>query len=461
MLQDKMTPGERRSVSTLAVIMTFRMLGLFMILPVFALYAADLDGVTPVLIGLAIGIYGLTQALLQLPFGMLSDRFGRKPVITAGLLIFAAGSVIAALATTIEGIIIGRALQGSGAIAAALMALAADLTREEHRTKAMAFIGVSIGMAFALAMVLGPLLNHWIGVPGIFWVIACLALLGIALLHLAVPTPAHSRFHRDAEAVPGQFGRLLRDPHLLRLDIGIFLLHAQLSSLFIAFPLILKNEVGLASVHHWWVYLPVMLLAMGLMVPFIIMAEKRRRFKQVFLAAIAGLALAQIGLLVLPHALLSIILLLLLFFTAFNLLEASLPSLVSKTAPVTGKGTAMGIYSTAQFLGIFVGGLGGGWVHQHYGMSAEFLFGAVLALVWLVFALSMPQPSYLSTYMLKIGAIDPAQAALLSKRLAEIPGVAEAVVIAEDEVAYLKIDRQVVDMAHLDQFSAPEEAQPT
>ncbi len=455
-MNQAMTASERRATTAIGSIMSLRMLGLFMILPVFALYAQQLPGVTPTLVGLAIGIYGLTQGLLQIPFGMLSDRFGRKPVITVGLLIFVVGSVIAALATDIHGVIVGRALQGSGAISAALMALTADLTREEHRTKAMAVLGMSIGGAFLLALISGPILSHWIGVPGTFWLIAVLALLAIGILYLWVPTPVHSRHHRDAEPVPAQFLRALQDTQLLRLNFGIFSLHTQLTALFVVMPLLLR-DAGLAQAQHWLVYLPVMVVAMVAMVPLIILAEKRRLMKPIFSAAIFLLVLTQLGLLALHQGLLALVMGLLLFFIAFLFLESSLPSLVSKTASPDSKGTALGVYATTQFLGAFAGGLGGGWLHQHYGVSALFAACLLLNVLWLSVALTMRKPSYLSNYLLNIGPITAPQAKLLCQELLQVSGVAEAIVICEDGVAYLKVDHKYLDLSALDQYAvAPE-----
>ncbi len=383
-----MNPLERRSAYGLAGIYGFRMLGLFLILPVFALYAEDLDYATPVLVGLAIGIYGLTQAVLQIPFGLLSDRIGRKPVIVGGLLLFALGSVIAATADDIWLIIIGRAIQGSGAIAAAIMALLADLTRESQRTKAMAMVGITIGISFSVALILGPLLHHWIGMSGIFWLTAGLAVLGILILLLMVPTPAHSSVHGDAEPVPGMFRRVLANRDLLRLDLGIFTLHLVLTSLFLSIPLALR-DVGLPVQQHSYLYLPVMLISMIVMVPFIIMAEKRGRMKVVFMGGIGLLLLAQLGFYFTLHSFWGLATFMLLFFIAFNVLEATLPSLVSKTSPAAAKGTAMGVYTTSQFAGAFCGGLLGGWIHTQFGLSAIYLMGALACLIWLLIAAGM------------------------------------------------------------------------
>ncbi len=387
-----MNRQESRTAFSLAGIFSLRMLGLFLILPVFALYAEHLDGVTPTLVGLAIGAYGLTQALLQIPFGMLSDRIGRKPVILGGLLLFAIGSVVAATSDSIWGVIFGRALQGSGAIAAAVMALAADLSREEHRTKVMAVIGMSIGAAFALALVLGPVLNGLIGVPGIFWLTALLALGGMGIVVFLVPNPGVIQVHDDTEAVPSQFGQVLTNLNLLRLDLGIFVLHLIITSMFLAMPLVLRDMIGIKSGSHWMVYLPVLLLSIMFMVPFIVVAERRNKMKQVFLGAVLTLVIAQAGLFFWHQTLSGIIISLLLFFTAFNLLEATLPSIISKVAPSASKGTAMGVYSTSQFTGAFVGGVTGGWIHGQFGITGVFMFGAIAALVWLAIAFGMQNP---------------------------------------------------------------------
>lgn len=438
-------PTERRAIGSLASIYFLRMFGLFLILPVFALYAERLQGHTAMLTGLAIGIYGLTQAVLQIPFGLASDRFGRKPVITVGLILFALGSVVAATSTHIYGVIAGRALQGSGAIAAAVMALNADLTREIVRTKAMAIIGMSIGAAFFAAMLGGPILDRWIGVPGLFWLTALLALGGLAVIHLVTPDPRQSRVHRDAEPVPEQLGQVLRDPQLLRLDAGIFLLHMTLTALFIAVPLALRDRVGLPGDDHWMVYLPVMLLSIPAMVPFVILAEAKGHMKAVFLGAVAVIGLAQLALAWQHDGIWWIGGVLFAFFAAFNILEATLPSLISKLAPADKKGSAMGVYSSGQFLGAFVGGSLGGFMLGEFGLTGVFVLTAAAAGVWLLVAAGMRAPAGLSTYLLDVGVCDETEASQLGERLREVEGVAEAVVVADDGIAYLKVYQRLLD----------------
>lgn len=448
-----MTSSEKRAAFSLAAIFSTRMLGLFMILPVFALYSEHLEGSTHALFGLAIGIYGLTQAVLGIPFGMLSDKYGRKPIITLGLLIFAAGSVVAALSHSIYGVILGRALQGGGAIAAVVMALAADLTREEHRLKAMATIGASIGLSFTVALVLGPILNHWVGVPGIFWLTAVMGLAAIAVLYLWVPQPVVSRVHHDAEPVAADFVPVLKDRQLLRLNFGVFALHLLLTSTFVVVPLALRDQAGLPPAHHWIVYLVVMLIAIAVMVPFVIIAEKRRKMKQVFVGAIAVLVIAELVFMSEWHHLAGIIAGLLLFFIPFNLLEATLPSLIAKMAPADKKGTAMGVYSSSQFFGAFCGGALGGWLYGAAGIAWVFAMGAAAAALWLGLAATMRPPRYLSSHLLQVGKVGQAEAGVLAERLLKVPGVAEAVVIMEEGVAYLKVDKAKLDTEALRAFS--------
>ncbi len=376
---------------------------------------------------------------------MWSDRIGRKPVILIGLLIFAAGSLIAGGATSIEGIIVGRAIQGGGAIAAALMALAADLSREEHRTKMMAVIGVSIGASFAASMVLGPLVNNWIGISGIFYGTAVLAMVGIAILFLFVPDPVKSHFHRDAEVDSHSLWSVLSNTQLLRLDMGIFILHFVLMCVFLVMPLILQNNLGIDSDDHWKIYLPVFALSLLIMVPFIILAERKKAMKPVFNAAIASLIVATVLFLANQSNGVSLwltVTALVVFFAGFNLLEASLPSLITKTAPATQKGTAMGMYSSSQFLGAFAGGAIGGYAHQAWGVEGLYLTVLAVLVFWLVLAITMKKPKYLSTYLLKVKDISIEQ-------LLAVKGVVEATLIDDEnesgQVAYLKVKKHILD----------------
>jgi MFS family permease len=406
---------------------------------VFALYAEDLPGGdNHTLVGLALGIYGLTQALLLIPFGMASDRFGRKKIIIAGLVVFALGSFVAALAPDIGWTIFGRALQGAGAVSAAVTALLADLTREEHRTKAMALIGSSIGVTFAVSLAAGPTLNHLIGVPGIFALTGVLTLAAIWVVRNWVPDPADPHFHADAQANPARLIDVLKNGQLARLDFGIFALHAAQMAMFVAVPVALKNS-GLAPDQHWAVYLPVLLGSFVLMVPAIILGEKRGLMKPVFVGAVALMLLAQLGLAFGIEHFWGIVWALFFYFVAFNLLEASLPSLISKLAPASAKGTAMGVYNTAQALGLFFGGVFGGWLAQHYGFHALFAFCVALMAAWLAVSLSMQAPPAIKTRMFRVGAMSPDQAALLKTRLAGLAGIVEAVVLAEEGVAMLKV----------------------
>lgn len=443
-----MSPAELRASIGLSGIFGLRMLGMFIILPVFALYAEHLPGGdNHTLIGIALGAYGLTQAVLQIPFGWLSDRIGRKPVIAAGLVLFALGSFIAAGAHDIYLVIVGRVIQGAGAISAAVMALAADLTREEHRTKAMAMIGMTIGATFALSLVIAPVLNRFIGVPGIFALTGVLALLAIGVVYGIVPDAQVSHFHSDAEAQPGQFVDVLRDRELLRLNFGVFSLHAVLMALWVVVPFSLRN-LGLAADHHWQVYLPVLLGSAALMVPAIVHAERRARLKQVLVASVALLLVAQLLLASLP-GLWGLVSALLAFFAAFSVLEASLPSLITKVAPVSAKGTAIGVYSSIQFLGAFAGAAAGGFLSQHYGAYALFGSCAALSALWLILAATMKPPAAVRTRMYHVVATDRVRAASLSRRLAALPGVREALVPVGEGVAYLKVDMQGFDEQHV------------
>lgn len=388
MSASKLSPGEVRAALSLAGIFALRMFGLFMIYPVFAVYARSLPDATPARVGLALGIYGLAQALFQMPLGVASDRLGRKPVIAAGLLVFALGSGMAGLAHSVAGIALGRFLQGVGAVGSAVLALAADLSRETQRTKVMAVIGITIGFAFGLALVLGPVLNTWMGVPGMFWLTAVLAGIAIALLYIAVPSPAAIEVHAETEAVPAMLLRVLQDSTLLRLDFGILAQHAILTSTFLSVPLVLQSA-GLTSEHSWRLYLPVLLASVLAVGPLIMAAERGRHMRSVLLAAVATIGLTQLGFLMPGGGLWLPAVALTLFFAAFNFLEAALPALISRLAPKQARGTAMGVYSSAQFLGIFLGGVLGGWCQGRFGLAGTFGFSLVTACLWLASALPL------------------------------------------------------------------------
>lgn len=383
---DQMTPGEKRAGMALAAIFGLRMLGLFLILPVFAVHARTLPGGdSATLVGVALGAYGLTQMVLQIPFGMASDRLGRKPVIVAGLILFALGSALAAWAPTLEWIVAGRVIQGAGAISGAVSALAADLTREQHRTKVMAMIGSTIGLMFAISLVAAPTLYSLIGLSGIFWLTGVLAVLAIVLLLRAVP-PAPT-----CEAtVRVPLREVLGNVHLLRLNFGIFTLHLSQMAMFVVLPQLLVDTGNLPVARHWQLYLPAVLLSFALMVPAIVVGERRNLVKQVFVAAIGLLFLTEVVFVVGSGAFAVMAAGLVSFFVAFNILEATLPSLISRIAPPQAKGTALGVYNTTQAMGLFLGGALGGWLNSVGGASAVFALSAGLVLIWLAMAARMP-----------------------------------------------------------------------
>ncbi|RDB42265.1 MFS transporter [Halomonas sp. DQ26W] len=443
---------ERRAITGLASLYATRMLGLFMVLPVLALYADELAGATPLLIGLALGVYGLTQAILQIPFGLLSDRVGRKPVIAGGLLLFLIGSVVAAGADTIGGVILGRCLQGSGAVAAAIMALLADQTREQVRTAAMATIGLSIGVAFAVAMVLGPWLAAAYGLSSVFWFTAMLAALGLVVLWKLVPPAPRRMRHRDVGIDRQQLAVILTRADLWRLDLSIFALHLVLMAIFVAVPFRLL-EAGIDVNRHGLTYLGIMLLAFLCMVPLVVLAEKRQHMKGMCLLAIGAIAVSLAGLAGIGTGAWALFAWLLLFFTAFNLLEATLPSMLSKLAPAGAKGTAMGVYSTSQFLGAFLGGLLGGLLAQQWGLSAVFIGSALLAGIWWLLMLGMPAPPHLSSEVFELDE-DQQNDTLdtLMASFAEVAGVEDVLVVPEERLAYLKVDRRRLDRDALDRL---------
>jgi MFS family permease len=437
--RDRMTPLELRASIALAGIFGLRLLGMFVILPVFAIYAERLPGGNNLtLVGVAIGAYGLTQAILQIPFGWWSDRYGRKPVIYAGLSLFAVGSLVAAAAPTLYVVIVGRVLQGAGAISAAVMAMAADLTREEHRTKAMAMIGSTIGLAFAVSLVASPWLNDHIGVPGIFAMTAVLALVAMLVVWRVIPDVVEVRGEPRGSALR-EFGAVIAVPQLAQLNYGIFVLHAVLMALFIAVPFALR-DAGLPVGEHWKVYLPVMLGSFVLMLPPILMQGRAGQLKLYFVASVALLLVAHIALPWLVGGVLPIAVFLLLFFTPFNVLEALLPSLTAKLAPPGAKGTAIGVYSSVQFFGTFVGAALGGYAYGHWSLRGVVIADVLLLVMWLIVAFGMRVPSTLGTRTYTVPRLSSAEAETLLTRLRLLPGVREAHVIANERTAYLKVD---------------------
>lgn len=385
---ERMTPRERRASFWLASIFALRMLGLFLILPVFALHARGLpDGHDAVLVGLAMGVYGLTQVALHLPMGLASDRFGRKPVIVAGLLIFAAGSFVAAMADTVAGVIVGRALQGAGAISAAVSAFIADSTRDSQRTKAMAMVGGSIGLTFALSLIAAPALYVGIGMSGLFTATGVLALLAILVTLFVVPPAPLPASGASAAGERTRFRAVVLEPDLLRLNLGIFALHSVQMAMFVVVPGWLVERAGLPLEQHWKVYSVVVLLSFVLMVPPLFASERRGRLRAVFLGSVALLTVVAALFTMQPTGLWPMAGLLLLFFTGFNVLEACLPSLISRLAPPDAKGAALGIYNTTQALGLFAGGVLGGWLQSRWGGGAVFGACAGLLLLWFSAAL--------------------------------------------------------------------------
>ena len=386
-----MNPTELRAGLSLAGVFGLRMLGLFFILPVLAVHAPQIEGGADLtLVGLALGAYGLAQGILQIPFGAASDRWGRKPVLYVGLAIFAAGSFLGCIADDIWTMIGARTLQGAGAISSVAMALAADLTREQNRAKVMAMIGSTIGLMFALSLVGAPLLYRAIGMDGLFALTGLLCLAAMAVVKFQVPEPPPQP--RAPGGAAGSVRAAVLDAELVRLNAGIFILHVVLYAMFVVVPPLVVRG-GLALPEHWKIYLPVILGSFLLMIPAILYADRRNQSKPVLIGAVALLLVAEAALAAFGGGLELLALLMLAFFVAFNVLEALLPSLVSRAAPAQGRGTAIGVYNTTQTLGVFFGGLLGGWVAAHHGTTGVFALCAVLAAVWLVLAVGMRAPA--------------------------------------------------------------------
>ncbi|MGB8696056.1 MFS transporter [Acinetobacter sp.] len=434
---------ERRSTFALSSIFALRMLGLFMIIPVFSVAGQSYQGATPALIGLAVGVYGLTQAILQIPFSLLADRFSRKPLVVLGLLLFALGGAIAAMSETIYGVIIGRAIAGGGAVSAVVMALLADVTREEQRSKAMGVMGMSIGFSFMLAFSLGPWLTSLVGISGLFWVTTIMGLAAISMLLLV---PKVTRHHKNyQQGYLAQLKQVLKMGDLNRLHVSVFALHLLLTAMFIYMPsqLIQFADIPLAS--HGLVYLPLLVISLFFAFPSIILAEKYRKMRGIFLTAIGGIIL---GLLVLIFGYESKYILLAglgFFFIAFNVMEALLPSWLSKSAPIQSKATAMGVNASSQFLGAFFGGMIGGQLLLLNNTALGWSILSGIAIVWLLISFGLAQPRYLSSLVLRLP--ETKQTDEWTSQLLAIRGIEEVVVMSDQQFAYVKIDKQLINEA--------------
>lgn len=385
MMAFTMKPLFLNIVAPIAAIFSFRMLGLFMLIPVFTLYATHLDGATPTRIGIALGSYGLSQGILQIPFGLLSDKLGRKPVLTLGLILFAIGSLLGAITHSINGMIIARTIQGTGAIGSVLMALLADLTTDKQRTLSMAVIGASIGLSFGIAFIISPFIAAFSGLPGIFYFTVFLVLLALILLHLVIPTPTKTHLPLHTESTLKRLKHVVINPELIPLNLGIFCLHFILTSMFYIVPMQLQTFIQQGAISvSWHFYLPILLLSFLIMVPIIYIAEKKQYAQSAFLASIVTMLFCQFGLLFGTFSWIFFSILIFLYFIAFNILEALLPSMISKRANPNNKGAAMGIYSSSQFLGIFAGGSTAGVLYQLGGHIGIFTINTCMALLWLL-----------------------------------------------------------------------------
>ena len=432
---------ERRSTFALSSIFALRMLGLFMIIPVFSVAGQSYQYATPTLIGLAVGVYGLTQAILQIPFSLIADRYSRKPLVVLGLLLFALGGAIAAMSETIYGVIIGRAIAGGGAVSAVVMALLADVTREEQRTKAMAMMGMSIGLSFVIAFSAGPWLTGLVGISGLFWVTTIMGLAAIAMLLLV---PKVTRHHRNfQQGYLPQLKQVLKMGDLNRLHLSVFTLHLLLTAMFIYAPPQLIEYAGLPLSSHGWVYLPLLVLSLFFAFPSIILAEKYRKMRGIFLTAIGGIIL---GLIVMIFGFESKYILLIglgLFFIAFNVMEALLPSWLSKAAPIQSKATAMGVNASSQFLGAFFGGMIGGQLLLLNNTAMGWSILTAVAIIWLLMSFGLTQPRYLSSMVFRLP--EAKQTDEWTSQLLAIHGIEEVVVMSEQQVAYIKVDKQQID----------------
>ena len=442
------TSLERRAAASLSLVYVTRMMGLFLLLPVMSIVGQELSGATPLLLGFALGVYGLFQALLQIPFGLLSDRYGRKPLIYIGLLLLIIGSLVAAASDSIWGVIIGRALQGAGAISAAVIALAADLTRDDQRTKMMAIIGASIGLSFILSIMLGPVLMTAVGLSGIFIFIAVLGIAGLLLVRFLVPDPPAIELNRDVSVVVGQLRSMLKHPQLLRLDIGILVLHFLITATFVCVPLGFI-ERSIASEDHWLIYLTACLLSLFIVVPLVGFGESRLGVRLVMAISIIGLALSEFLIATVGDSWWLVVGSLVVFFGFLNVLESMLPSLVSRIAPAASRGSAMGVYSTSQFFGAFLGGIFGGWVQGAFGLTVAHILIGILCLGWLVVIRGMKEPQKLASFRAALPVDATLQGGALEARIRQLQGVAEVSLLESEQSIYLKINKKEFDEGQL------------
>lgn len=447
---------ERRAVAALSGIFALRMFGLFMLLPVLALHAESLDGNTPMLMGWALGIYGLTQAIMQIPFGVLSDRIDRRAAIALGLCVFMIGSVVAACSESVFGLIAGRALQGAGAVSAAILALVSDLTRSSQRTKAMAWVGISIGASFMLSFLVAPTLQYWIGVDGLFWGVAALTLLAIFVLYLRVPNLVRDDYgSRQSDSLFEMLAGTLKSPQLMHMNAGIFLSHMVLTTMFLVIPSLFRDVLGLPLVAHWKVYLPVLVLSVPGMFLLLRQTDSSYRALLVYRMAI-GLLCTGLVLLAVNYAgsgtALWIAAALIVFFSGFNALEAMIPSLVSQMVRADARGKNLSVYSTFQFLGVFTGGVAGGWVLEVFGRYAVFWFAAGAVLLWMVLTLFQPKLSVRKTLEIDLGNFTDEQKTHLAVQIRQLQGVEGVNIFSGEPVGHLEVDPAVYNELHLQQL---------
>lgn len=442
---------ELRAAASIGLLYVIRMLGLFMVLPVLPLLGPDLEAATPALVGLALGIYGLSQACLQIPLGLVSDRVGRKPVIIGGLLIFVAGSIVAGMSESIYGVIAGRFLQGCGAVASTLLALMSDLTRIDQRSKSMAIIGMSIGGSFGVSLILGPLISNHFGLAGVFWFAAWAGLLGIVVVLAFIPTPRIRTHNLDSVVSVTRFRDVMKDASLLRADFSIFAVHYLLMSSFIAFPVLMRGTGVIEDSDHHFVYLTLLIISFIFMGPLMWLSDRRESSKEMLVSMVAIL-LVSLVILANVDGIFGVLGAMMLFFMAFNLLEVILPSLVSRISPAGARGTAMGVYSTAQFFGAFVGGTAGGIILSWWDISYLMYANAVMCGIWFLIGVTMKKPADMSSRTIRIPKDAEAGAIDVLEALSSVDGVLDVVVIEEEGIAYLKVDNNLFRDGALDDF---------